>query len=274
MPFDLTPIDVIALIWFLAVWLTYNLVLDHLVHGPVTLNQNMKALRGVWMRRMLERENRIMDAQLIGHLISSVSFFASTTVLVLAGLLGVLGAVDDVYAAIGRLSFTVKTTKLLFEFKILVLLGIFIFAFFKFTWALRQFNYSCAVIGAAPLAPVPKSRREGIAAPAADVLSLAISNFNGGLRSYYFALAALSWFIQPWLFILVTAWILLVLLRRHLLSAAFRAVRQYVHAIADGAPADAGPGAPGRPLHLGASKRTADELEGGPARAAAGDPRA
>lgn len=232
MLFDLTPIDIVALAWFLGVWLIYNLVLDHLLRHQVALNQHMRGIRNIWMRQMLERENRIMDSTLIGHVIHSVSFFASTTMLVLAGLIGVFGALDEAYRVITELTFAVETTKQLFELKLLLLFAIFVFAFFKFTWALRQFNYSCALVGAAPAAPVEKERGDAIAAHTGDVLSLAISSFNGGLRAYYFALAALSWFIQPWLFMVVTTWMLLILLRRQFYSRTLRSVRGESRALA------------------------------------------
>jgi uncharacterized membrane protein len=133
--------------------------------------------------------------------------------------------VEQAHQALNELSFTAKTSKTLFELKVFVLLAIFIYAFLKFTWALRQFNYSCALIGAAPQAPVDPANREAAAYPIAELISLAVASFNGGLRAYYFSLAVLTWFVQPWLFMVVTAWMLLVLLRRQFLSRTFRAIR-------------------------------------------------
>lgn len=225
MPIEIPVIDVVAICWLALVWAGYNLVMDRLLSRRIGLNQHMKDVRRLWMLRMLERDNRITDASLVGSVMQSVSFFASATMLVLVGLVGFLGAVDQAYGALSALFFTVKTSKELFELKILVLVGIFIYAFLKFTWALRQFNYSCALLGAAPVAPVLASDRDAIASPIAELLSLAVSSFNGGLRAYYFSLAVLTWFIQPWLFMVVTGWMLLVLVRRQLLSRTFRAIR-------------------------------------------------
>jgi uncharacterized membrane protein len=230
MPPDLAPIDLVAVTFFVAVWLAYNLIFDHLLRRPAGLNRHMRAVRAEWMGRMIERDNRITDAALLGHLIHNVSFFVSTTMLVLAGLLGIVGALDDTHRAIIDLGVTVATTQALFELKVLVLLAVFVFAFFKFTWALRQFNYCCGLIGGAPPLSAPEPQREAVAARIADMLSLATNSFNGGLRAYYFALAALSWFIQPWLFIVMTAWVVVVLLRRQLWSRAVGAVRGYVEA--------------------------------------------
>src|SRR3546814_9739917 len=108
----------------------------------------MALLRSAWMRRMLQRDVRVMDSMLLGHLIGSVSFFASTTVLLLAGFIGVLAAAEDAHQVVADLGFTVHTAKALFELKLVLLLGIFVYAFFKFTWALRQFNYTIALVGA------------------------------------------------------------------------------------------------------------------------------
>jgi uncharacterized membrane protein len=59
------------------------------------------------------------------------------------------------------------------------------------------------------------------------VLTLAVINFNGGLRAHYFALAVLSWLVHPILFMVVAAWMLLVLLRRQLRSRTYKAIRAF-----------------------------------------------
>lgn len=222
--------DYVAMAWLLLVWGGYNLVMDRLLRQPILLNHYMHDVRRAWMLRMLERDQRITDANLVGHVMQSVSFFASATLLVLVGLVGFLGAVDQAYSALSELAFTVKTTKALFEFKVLLLIGIYIYAFLQFTWAIRQFNYCCAVIGAAPPPPLAPTQRDAVARQMAELLSLAVRSFNGGLRAYYFSLAVLTWFVQPWLFIAVTTLMLLVLLRRQLASNTLRSIRAHLKA--------------------------------------------
>ncbi|MGH6962014.1 MAG: DUF599 domain-containing protein [Dongiaceae bacterium] len=218
-----------ALAWFFLVWAGYNLTVDRILRRPMGLNQHLQLLRVLWMRNMIERgeHHRVIDGLLMGQLIQSVAFFASTTMLLLAALIGVMAAFSSNYDAIIGLSSIAAVPRELLELKILLLTGIFIYAFFKFTWALRQYNYCCALIGAAPPLPVPPERRTLLAAQTAEVLSLAVTSFNGGLRAYYFALAVLSWFVHPWLFIAVSTWMLLVLLRRQLRSRTFEAIRTY-----------------------------------------------
>ena len=71
------------------------------------------------------------------------------------------------------------------------------------------------------------ARLSGLSEPAGRVLTLAVVNFNGGLRAYYFALAVLSWLVHPILFMIASAWMLLVLLRRQLRSRTLKAIRAF-----------------------------------------------
>lgn len=235
---DATPLDIAALAWFLIVWLGYGWFASHVPGRPIGLNHHMIALRRMWMERMLDRDNRIVDTQLIGHTIHSVTFFASTTMLVLAGLIGAFEATDVLYKAAARLSFMVQTSEAFFAAKQLLLMALFVHSFFKFTWSLRQFNYLLAMIGSAPQAPVPPPRRVRAARAIAGMLTQAVGSFTAGLRGYYFAFAALAWFVQPWFFIVATTGMLAVLINRQLRSSSFHAIRRHTHHLSvDAAPA-------------------------------------
>ena len=152
------PLDAVALAWFFLLWAGYNLTVDWWLKHPLWLNQHMGLVRGAWMAAMLKRNE-------IGHLIHSVTFFASTTMLLVAALVGILAAVNQTFDAVMSLSFAIQTTKPMFELKLLLLTGIFVYAFFKFTWSLRQYNYACALVGATP-AGVGPARLSGLSEPA------------------------------------------------------------------------------------------------------------
>lgn len=234
-----TPLDGGALLAFLAIWMGYNLLFDGRLRRPGSINAQMIAIRQTWMVRLLGRENRIGDATLIGHSIRSATFFASTTLLLLAGLLGVLGSAERIHGATTNLSVLLGDDPLaLFELKVFVLVGIFVYAFFKFTWAIRQFNYFSAIIGSAPEAaagPVdmPFARRMAV------MLSHAFWQFNAGIRAYYFALATIGWFIHPLVFIAATVLIVLVLVRRQLYSATAQDIADHAESLAAGLRRDA-----------------------------------
>ena len=120
MPADATPLDLIAFVWFLGAWSAFTIVQDYLLKGRGAVNQHLVLVRRHWMERMLERDNRIMDSQLVGHTMNSCTFFASTTMLVLAGLVGSFGAIERVHDILGGLSFTVRTSRELLEVKVVV----------------------------------------------------------------------------------------------------------------------------------------------------------
>ncbi|MBF5096439.1 DUF599 family protein [Azospirillum sp. INR13] len=225
MPPDASTLDIIAFVWFVGSWVGFTVIQDHLLTGRNVVNQHLKIVRRHWIERMLERENRIMDSQLVGHTMHSCTFFASTNMLVLAGLIGSFGAAERAQQLVSNLSFTVQTSPQLFEIKMLLMVVIFTFGFFKFTWALRQYNYCCALIGSAPMPPVRPEDRKAIAETIGEALTLAITALNGGMRAYYFALAALAWIIGPIPLIAASSGVILVLTRRQAFSATEKVIR-------------------------------------------------
>ncbi len=223
MSFDLSPFDWAALLWFLLAWLGYDCLAARLAFAGRSINDSMKTVRIQWMDEMVRRDMRMGDASLLGHAIASVTFFASTTMIVIAGLVGVLGAIGQAYDVTSALHFAARMSQGLFEAKVLVILGVFAVAFFRFAWSLRQYNYLCALIGAAP-SPREKRQHRRAVADLAQLLTLAVTSFNQGLRSYYFALCVLVWIAGPGWFALATLGVVVVLIRHHYRSAASRLI--------------------------------------------------
>ncbi len=224
---EFETIDLVAVCAFFGIWIGYQVLVDGRLRRPTSINALMFSLRREWMNRLLLRENRIVDSTLVGHTIHSASFFASTTMFVLAGLIGVLGSADRIYAAISNITILLGGGQRLFEWKVLLLIAIFIYAFIKFTWALRQFNYFCAVIGSAPEARAGATNVDEYSECMATVLSHAVAELNSGVRAYYFAFAAFGWFIHPLVFIAATGFMSLVLARRQLASPTAKALREH-----------------------------------------------
>ena len=212
--------DIVGLIWFVAIWAGYTWYADRHARRAHSLRAVMHAYRTAWMQQMLVRDNRVMDVNILRNLLQGVAFFASATLLVLAGLLTILGSTDRAIEIARALPFAAKTSLLQWELKLLVLIVIFVYAFFKFTWALRQFNYCSTLIGAAPKGP-----DDGFARLAAQVSTNASKDFNQGLRAYYFSLAALGWFVGPWVFMAATTLVVIVLYVREYRSSALHTLR-------------------------------------------------
>ena len=111
--------DRAALGWFLLAWLGYGPLIQHL-RSPASITARLRGIRRAWMRAMLDRDNRITDASLIGHPMHSATFFASTTMIALVALLGMLGNMDRTHGAVDALAFTAKASRPMVEAKVLL----------------------------------------------------------------------------------------------------------------------------------------------------------
>ncbi|WP_415035085.1 DUF599 domain-containing protein [Azonexus sp.] len=219
-------IDWLALGMFFAAWGGYAWFSEHSPRGAHGLNSTTQRYRMQWAYRLLERDVRVTDSTLIGNLVTSVSFYANTTIYIIAGLIAALGAADQLLGLAADLPFAAPGNRELLEIKLMLVLGSFVFAYFKFTWALRQFNLLSILVGAAPqgLAGTPEIDRFARRLAAAN--SLAGDDFNRGIRAYYFGLAAAVWLLNPLLCALASLAILIVLYRRDYRSPALLALRE------------------------------------------------
>lgn len=224
---DLTWLDVLALCCFLFILLGYGRI-ALIIDGGKSLNASMHQVRRAWMQRMIDRPDRIVDAALTGHTVSSLSFFSSANIIIIAGLFGLLGKAEDADHVITAWPFVPPATTGLIQLKILGLIGVLAYGFFRFTWALRQYNYCCALIGAAPLAVDKHPHRLEIADQVAIVFTSALRSFGAGIRCYYFAIAWVSWIAGPIALLAATGLITLMLLRRQTISHSARAIRRYI----------------------------------------------
>ncbi len=198
----LSLLDLVGLAVFAVCWWGYPWYAERREQHNPGLVQLTNRYRYEWMRQMLARDLRMVDTALITTLTQSSVFFSSTTVLILGGLLALVGTSETMQAALGKLPGAVPTSEQLWELKLLLLVSIFVYAFFKFTWSLRQFNFVGILIGAAP--PREAAPEDDVWQRAGAMAVLAAEDFNQGLRAYYFAFAAIGWFVNPTIFIVAT----------------------------------------------------------------------
>lgn len=210
----LSRADMIALAWFVTCWIGYSLVADFTPVSRYSVSTAMGHYRREWMRRMVERDIRIVDAQIHGNLLHGIGFFATTTILAIGGLLALLGATDRAVELLAELPYVQPTSRVAWEIKTLVLAMIFIYAFFKFAWAFRVANWYAIMIGAAPLASADSGEGLEYVERATRINQLSAAHFNRGIRAYFFALATLSWFLDARVYMVASALVLLVLISR------------------------------------------------------------
>jgi uncharacterized membrane protein len=214
------PGDVAALAVFLVCWLAYEPTLRLLSRGRHTITGDMVLVRRFWMGEMVGRSRqRLLDSQLLGHALNSVSFFASSNLILIAGAAGVLFGSDGGYRVIEDAPLVAEAPPLLFSIK-LGLIGLCLArGLLDFIWALRQMNYCVAVIGATPV-DASDEMLEAYAGAASKVMTPALSTFTAGVRGYYFSLAAAAWLFGAAPFLVLTLGAVVLLAWRQAASPA------------------------------------------------------
>jgi uncharacterized membrane protein len=221
----LTAVDWFSLAIFFACWAGYAWYSEHSQWGANGLIHTSQHYRLQWAYRMLERDVRVTDSTLIGNLVTSVSFYANTTIYIIAGLVAALGASDKLLSFTTELPFGGAGNRELLEIKLMLLLASFVFAYFKFTWSLRQFNLLSILVGAAPMGKTGEAGIDTYAQRVAGANNLAGDDFNRGIRAYYFGLAASGWLLNPLALGVLAIAVLIVLFRRDYRSPALQLLR-------------------------------------------------
>ena len=221
----MSPLEIIAPLIFLILWLGYEPLMRLRPHAGGELNVNMAHIRSAWMRNMSHRENRFIDSQLMGHVINSASFFASSNLILIAALTSALVGGQRTFNTLHGLPWIERTAPLLFELKMALIVLALARGLLDFIWSIRQMNYCLAAIGAAPMISTPQSAL-AYGEATASILNPALSTFSSGVRGYYFALGAAGWLLGPLVFMGVTVSVVTLLAWRQLGSPAARGVRR------------------------------------------------
>jgi uncharacterized membrane protein len=218
-------VDILAVGFFILEWLVYAITLEHTAYGRDSLSARMNVYREVWVRRLLDREARMVDMQIMTSLQNGTAFFATTSIFAIGGSLALLRAGPDAAVILGKLPVDLSPSAQLWEIKCVGLILIFVYTFFKFAWAYRLFNYVAILYGAMP----PAAKRDTPEAEAhvmrtTRLFEAAGRHFNRGQRALFFALGYLGWFISPWVLFVTTAAVVIVTWRRQFASNAWEAM--------------------------------------------------
>jgi uncharacterized membrane protein len=220
----LTLPDLAAFVWFAGAWIVYSIVIEKTAKGRTSLNALMNAYRDEWMEQLLMRDMRMVDAQVTAALQNGTAFFASTSLIAIGGALTLLRSGDEIMTVMSLLPLGATSSRGLWDLKMMGLIIIFVYAFFKFAWSYRLFNYFAIMVGAAP----PPSEKNTAAAQAfahraAKLCADAGRHFNRGQRAFFFALGYLGWFLGPLPLALTTTGVVIVMWRRQFASDARKA---------------------------------------------------
>jgi len=223
MPFSF--LDLFALLLFISSWIGYTYFSRKKAKNTNCIARCLHQHRIYWMNELLKRDIRVGDSALLANLERNIAFFASTTLLILAGVLTLFGQVTKLESVIASLPFALSANHFMIQLKLSLLAIIFIMAFFNFTWSMRQYGFLNVMIGASPT--LTNNHDENLSQYAmqmAIVQDQAAHSYNYGLRSFYFSLAVLSWFFHPVFFIFSSVLVVYTLFNREFNSKAVKAI--------------------------------------------------
>jgi uncharacterized membrane protein len=208
----------ISTLFPLLCYFAYNIIVPQVEKLRPSLSAIMNMQRRNWVANAAVRETPF-DAILAGNIMGSVSFLASTAVLLILAIFAVFGQTTALMGTLNSLSLDRVYTTPDVQLHLMVMLTMFVLAFFAFTLSLRQFNHFCIMLGAFDhTSPASQEEIEAITA----MNALGARNFNSGVRAYYFSVATVAWFVAEWLPIAVCLLTILILAHREFFSSAHR----------------------------------------------------
>jgi len=229
LPYEFTVVDLLAITLFFFCWIGHYYATNLSRWKKYTISAKMTDMREQWMLNVVVRGDSPVDAIIQNGLQQGVLFFASTTVLLIGGLVAGLGAADRGVEILNQLPLAADSNPVQWELKILLIIFIFVMAFFKFAWSYRLYNYILIMIGAVPKRGTDDPALTTYAKKLSLLHALAAKHFTTGLNAYFFALAAFAWFVNAWLFIAATIWVIMVLYRRAFRSEFLRVLKASAH---------------------------------------------
>lgn len=212
---DLAMLGLLVAAWVLSGWVS-----EHPPKSLPSVSWLMEEYRRDWMKTFVTRQPRIFDATLIDSLRQGTAFFASACMIAIGGGIAVIGNAAAVQRLTDELPITGGPDVAV---KMLPVIAFLANSLLKFVWAHRLFGY-CSIL----MAAVPNDPGDPLAfhraGQAADINITAAKSFNRGLRSIYYALAALGWLLGPWGLVVGTVLATGILLRREFASVSRKVI--------------------------------------------------
>ena len=211
-----TVLDLVAVTILMAVWVSITRLIEHPPKWRPSTSVLMAAYRREWMRQMIFRDPRILDAQMAGILRQGTAFFASASMISIGGGFALIGNTDVLQGLAKDLTLDGDPV-VVWEAKLILMLGFATNAFLKFVWAHRLFGYFAVILASVPVShDDPRSLAR--AKTAGEISVAAARSYNRGLRSVYFGIAAAAWLVGAPALIIATVFTMSVIVRREFAS--------------------------------------------------------
>jgi len=190
----------------------YHIFLRYKIkHDPTyTVQAVNKIARTAWVETIMEDErNAVLAVQTLRNSTMAATFLASTSVLLIIGVLTLSEQGDKLEAHWHALNMVGAINPMLWMVKLLLLLLDLFVAFFGFSMAIRIYNHVGFLINV----PVRLNHKMITPAHVATHLNRAGHFYSMGMRAYYFLVPLVFWLFGPH-FMLVSTIVLLLALYR------------------------------------------------------------
>jgi uncharacterized membrane protein len=149
-------------------------------------------LRGHWVESIMEERRDILAVQTLRNWTMAASFLASTGILICLGLLSVAASPEKMAEITPSLNELVREHRVLWLFKLMVLIVDFFFIFFSFCLAIRYLNHVNFMIN------VPFNLAHKITPGyITGILNRGMMHYTMGMRGYYFSVLLFLWLFGP-----------------------------------------------------------------------------
>jgi uncharacterized membrane protein len=165
-------------------------------------------LRGHWVESIMQDRRDILAVQTLRNWVMASSFLASTGILICLGLLSVAASPEKMAEITPGLQELVREHRVLWLFKLMVLIIDFFFIFFSFCLAIRYFHHVNFMINV-PSTLAHKVTPEYIT----KILNRGMMHYTLGMRGYYFSVLLFLWLFGP-IWMLMGTVILTIILYR------------------------------------------------------------
>jgi len=164
-----------------------------------TVKGKVHLYRRTWIKRIIDRNDYILGVQAFRNLITSSSFMASSSLLVMGIVLNsMLRSPEEIAATLH-----VEDAGDL-QLKLGILIAVYAFSFMNFLFNIRFLNQLTVLMGADPDLI---DHVEGVDAVEyfTAMLNSATNRYTFGQRGFYFSLAIIAWIFSSIAFVIVTA---------------------------------------------------------------------
>ncbi|QUS36628.1 DUF599 domain-containing protein [Falsirhodobacter algicola] len=206
--------DAVAVTLIVTLFWGIGYLVEHPPRSRPSMSILMANYRRDWMTHFVTRQQKILDGTVITSLRQATSFFISGTMLALGAGLALVGNPERLILVANDLN--LRAQAVVVEVKVIFVLLFLANAFLKFIWSHRLFGYCAVLMGSVPNDEQTLAYHR--AAQAAELNVTAARSYNRGLRSVYFALAALGWLMGPWTLMLSSVITAATLVRREFAS--------------------------------------------------------